>query len=402
MKFKHRLILILFTASIGVLSLSCQNKNRFANQYFNQVYLPVQITQSLNDPVPEEFFILDVPWYCYQNNNCQAVSLQMIAEKNGITLPIDYFNFLIGNTYGAMYTKGAGTFFPNCDPEPGLIVAAQYLGLSRKYMYTDDQDLFLKTLRYYISQGLPVRIPWNAAPAMKYAIHSGYFESSTDWKEPSKSSFTPHSIVFIGYDSLSFYYYETIANKKFVIHGQKGIRIPDQVVLEAINSLSSKYRLPWKYMFTVFSKDTPKTSLEKVWERNGTELMGNEFGPTYTGSLGLAAFSDAIRKEGIKMNNPIKKNALLKITKTLHNDRLKNADFLKNVFSEVFEIKNAAEYLLESSNNFKEIEILLDNPELDEIFINRISALFKKSADYERKAGDIFQTISKMGYDFNK
>jgi hypothetical protein len=62
MKFKHRLILILFTASIGVLSLSCQNKNRFANQYFNQVYLPVQITQSLNDPVPEEFFILDVPW----------------------------------------------------------------------------------------------------------------------------------------------------------------------------------------------------------------------------------------------------------------------------------------------------------------------------------------------------
>jgi hypothetical protein len=290
MKTKHRLTLIIFTVSIGILSLYCQNKNRFANQYFNQVYLPVQITQSLNDSIPEEFFIPDVPWYCYQNNNCQAVSLQMIAEKYGITLPIDYFNFLIGNTYGAMYTKGAGTFFPGSDPEPGLIVAAQYLGLSRKYMHADDPDLFLKTLRNYISQGLPVRIPWNAAPAMKYAIQSGYFESSTDWKEPSKSSFIPHSIVFIGYDSLSFYYYETIANKEFVIHGQKGIRIPDQVVLEAINSLSSRYRLPWKYMFTVFNKDSSKTSLEKVWERNGTELIGNEFGPTYTGSLGLAAF----------------------------------------------------------------------------------------------------------------
>jgi hypothetical protein len=402
MKTKHRLTLIVLFASIGVLSLSCQSKNRFANQYFNQVYLPVQITQSLNDPIPEEFFILDVPWYCYQNNNCQAVSLQMIAEKYGINLPIDYFNFLIGNTYGAMYTKGAGTFFPNSDPEPGLIVAAQYLGLSRKYMYTDDQDLFLKTLRYYISQGLPVRIPWNAAPAMKYAIQSGYFDSSKDLKEPSKSSFIPHSIVFIGYDSSSFYYYETIANKEFVSHGQKGIRIPDQVVLEAINSLSSRYRLPWKYMFTVFSKDTSKTSLEKVWERNGTELIGNEFGPTYTGSLGLAAFSDAIRKEGIKMNNPIKKNALLKITKTLCDERLKNANFLKSAFNEVVEIQNAAEYLLESSNNFKEIEILLDNPELDEISINHISDLFSKSADYERKTGDIFLTISKMGYDFNK
>jgi len=402
MKTKHRLTLIIFIISIGVLSLSCQSKNRFANQYFDQVYLPAKITQLLNDPIPEEFFILDVPWYCYQNNNCQAGSLQMIAEKNGITLPIDYFNFLIGNTYGAMYTKGAGTFFPNSDPEPGLIVAAHYLGLSRKYMHAEDPDLFLKTLRNYISQGLPVRIPWNAAPAMKYAIQSGYFETSIDWVEPPKGSFIPHSVVFIGYDSSSFYYYETIANKEFVSHGEKGIRIPNQVVLDAISSLSTRYSLPWKYMLTVFNKDTSKTSLEKVWERNGNELIGNQFGPTFTGSLGLAAFSDAIRKEGIKMNDPIKKSALLKITKTLHDERLKNANFLKSAFSEVVEIQNAAEYLLESSNNYKEIKILLDSTDLDEISINQISNLFKESADYEKKTGDIFQKISKMGYDFNK
>ncbi len=401
MKKEHRLTLIVITTTFGVFSLSCQNKNQFVNQYFNQVYQPVQITQSLNDPIPEEFFILDVPWYCYQNNNCQAVSLQMISAKYGINLTIDHFNFLVGNTFGAMYTKGAGTFIPNSDPEPGLIVAAQYLGLSRKYLHTDDPVLFLKALRYYISQGLPVRIPWNAAPAMKYAIQSGYFESPADWKEPSKGSFIPHSVVFIGYDSLFFYYYETIANKEFVVHGQKGIQIPDQVVLEAINSLSSRYRLPWKYMFTVFSKDSSITSLEKVWERNGTELIGNEFGFTFTGSLGLVAFSDAIRKEGIKMNNPVKKNALLNITRTLQNERLKNANFLKNVFSEVAEIQNAAEYLLESSNNYKEIETILDSPYLDEKTINNIADLLTKAADHERKAGDIFLTVSKMVHFFN-
>jgi hypothetical protein len=102
------------------------------------------------------------------------------------------------------------------------------------------------------------------------------------------------------------------------------------------------------------------------------------------------------------MNNPIKKNALLKIAKTLCDERLKNANFLKSAFKEAFEIQNAAEYLLESSNNFKEIEILLDNPELDEISINHISDLVKKSADYERKTGDIFLTISNMGYVYNK
>lgn len=402
MKFKSQLTFIVFATIIGVLSISCQDNNRYRNQYFTEVYQPVQIAQTLNEPIPEEFNIQDVPWYCYQKNNCQAVSLQMIAEKFGINLPIDYFNFLVGNTFGAMYTKGAGNFMPNSDPEPGLIVAAQHLGLSRKYLYTDDSSVFLKTLRHYIAQELPVRIPWNAAPAMKYAIESGYFEAPANWKEPSKSSFIPHSIVFVGYDSSSFYYYETIATNEFAAHGEKGIRIPDQIVLEAINSLSSRYGLPWKYMLTVFNKDSSKTSLSPVWERNGKELIGNQFGPTYTGSLALFAFSSAIRKEGLKMNNPIKRNALLRITKTLSEERLKNANFLIHTFKTITEIQNAAQYLHASNQNYEKIIIVLENPELDEKSIDQISTLFKESGDYEKNAGDIFLTISKMNQDLIK
>jgi hypothetical protein len=373
---------------------SCNKESRIAEQYFEEVYEPTQLTQSLAEPIPADFNLKDVPWYCYENNNCQAVSLQMIAEKYGISKPVDFFSFLVGNTYGAMYTKGAGTFFPGSDPEPGYIVASRHLGLSRKYLYSDDSGLFLQSLRYYLSQGLPVRIAWNSMPAVKYAIESGYFTRPPDWKEPSKNAFSPHSVVFVGYDSASFYYYETIANKEFVMHGEKGIRIPEQTVLEAVSSLSSRYKLPWKYMFTVLVKETLSTSLKVIWERNGTEMIGNQYGPTCTGSLALEAFAGGIKREGLKMNDPVKKSALQRIAGTLAEERFTNATYLKQTFGSMIEIQNAARLLVDSYNNYEEITKLLEPADLTKNSIDQICKLFNYSAECERKAGQIFLSVS--------
>lgn len=373
---------------------SCKEETRIVERYFKEIYQPIQLTQSLIEPIPSDFSLKDVPWYCYQNNNCQAVSLQMIAEKYGINKPVDFFSFLLGNTYGAMYTKGAGTFFPNCDPEPGFIVAAQHLGLKRKYFCSDDPKIFLQSVRYNISQGLPVRIPWNSIPTMKYAIESGYFTRPPDWKEPSKNAFSPHSVVFVGYDSTSFYYYETIANKEFVMYGEKGIRIPEQTVLEAVSSLSSRYNLPWKYMFTVLTKDTLATSLKLIWERNGTEMIGNQYGPTYTGSLALDAFVGGIKREGLKMNDSIKKNALQRIARSLAEERLTNATFLEQTFGSMIEIQNATKLLLDSYHNYEEITKLLEQTDLTKNSIDQICKLLNNSAECERKAGQIFLMIS--------
>ena len=106
-------------------------------RYYRGAYLPVEV-QALS-PAPTSARVNGVGWRCVDLPLCQSVALQMIAAVHGADCPRRYFDFLMGFTYGAMYSRATGFLPAGVDPEIGLISAAPCLGLDRRYYVTDDQ-----------------------------------------------------------------------------------------------------------------------------------------------------------------------------------------------------------------------------------------------------------------------
>ncbi len=131
-------------------------------------------------------------------------------------------------------------------------------------------------------------------------MESGYFARPEDWKEPPHEAFSPHIVLFVGYDSTSFYYYET-HGKDFVLTGERGIRIDESSVADAVQSFSSRYRLPWRYMFSVFLEGNRTIRLDEILHRNGEEMVGRVLGPTSTGSYAIRQLADGVKREGARM-----------------------------------------------------------------------------------------------------
>ena len=392
-KLKTLLLLKLF---LGILACSsCFDQAAFVEKYFQDVYQPVYLDDEMNRSFPDEHFISELTWFCYQKNHlCQSSTLQMIAGKHSINKPLEFYSFLLGYTYGAMYVKGAGMFAAYSDPEPGYILAADYLGLDRKYLVTDNQQVLLRNIRYFLSKGFPVRIAWNSAMTMKYAMESGYFPRPVDWKEPAKNAFSPHSVVFVGYDSNSFYYYET-HGKNFILEGEKGIQIDDSSVAQAIVSFSSTYRLPWRYMMTIFEEDSSSADLNKIWERNGEEMIGRVLGPTSTGSYAIRGLADGVKKEGIRIFQSPKKEMFIHTIQTLIEIRTDNAFFLEHNFRDDSDALKAAKLLHMASENYQTIVAILQKDNLTKQDAISISRLLDLSAEAEQEAGEIFIVVSR-------
>ena len=316
--------------------------------------------------------------------------MQMVAEKNGITnKSLDFYSFLLGYTYSATYVKGAGMFIPYSDPEPGFILAAKYLGLERKYLITDNKDLLIDNIKYYLSKDIPVRIAWNSAMTMEYAIESEYFPRPKEWKEPPKGAFSPHSVLFVGYDSSSFYYYET-HGKDFTLRGEKGIRIDKPAAIAAISSFTNNYRLPWRFMMTIFKKDSISNDLNSIFERNGEEMIGRVLGPTSTGSFAIKGLSQGVKKEGSGIFNFPKKEYFKRTIETLMAIRMDNAIFLEREFSTNNEIQKVSELLQNSSNNYRSIITILEKEKSNKNDVISIFRLLELSAELEEEAGKIF------------
>ncbi|TVQ91616.1 MAG: hypothetical protein EA393_04435 [Bacteroidetes bacterium] len=381
-----------------VLSLvftSCFDEKAFVEQYFKEIYQPQEMTIGVGIDHPGEYFIGNLTWYCYEKNHlCQSSSLQMIAQVNGIEKPLDYFSFLLGYTYGATYVKGAGMFAAYSDPEPGFITASNYLGLERKYFITDNPEMLIDNIKYYLSKNHPVRIAWNSALTMKFAMESGYFPVPDNWKEPPQGAFFPHSVVFVGYDPSHFYYYET-HGMDFVLTGEKGIKIDYQSALEAISSFSTRYTLPWTYMMTVFEPGQTSGSIQSIFEQAGEEMIGRVLGPTSTGSYAIKGLSGGVRKEGMSIFNSPKKEFFKKTIESLWDIRRNNALFLENNFSEKAEILQIAGLLHSSADNYLSILNILEKENNTRDDVKSIRRLLDLSAELEREAGDIFLSLSK-------
>jgi hypothetical protein len=389
-----RLILII-QLIVGLFSCySCFDIEAYVEKYFVEIYQPTQI--DVEEKVyPGTHFIEGLTWYCIEKNYlCQSSTLQMIAEKHGIEKPLDYFSFLLGYTYGAMYVKGAGMFAAYSDPEPGFITASNYLGLERKYLVTDNPELLIKNIKYYLSKNYPVRIAWNSAPTMKFAIESEYFPVPDNWKEPPPKAFSPHSVVFTGYDSTSFYYYET-HGMDFILTGEKGIKIDHHSALEAIFSFSSRYNLPWNYMMTVFEPGQTNGSIETIYEQIGEEMIGRVLGPTSTGSFALKGLSKGVKKEGINIFNSPKKEFFARSIVTLRDIRRDNAVFLEQTFSEKAEILQIAGLLHNSVNNYQSIFEILEKENNTRDDVKSIRRLLELSAETEKEAGNLFLLLSR-------
>lgn len=380
---------------ISLVFTSCFDEKAFVEQYFKEIYQPREMTIPVGIDYPGEYFIGNLTWYCYEKNHlCQSSSLQMIAQMHGIEKPLDYFSFLLGYTYGATYIKGAGMFAAYSDPEPGFINASDYLGLERKYFITDNPELLIDNIRYYLSKNHPVRIAWNSAQTMKFAIESDYFPVPENWKEPPQGAFSPHSVVFVGYDSSAFYYYET-HGMNFVLTGEKGIKIDNQSALDAISSFSSRYTLPWTYMMTVFEPDQARGSIGSIFQQAGEEMIGRVLGPTSTGSFALKGLSDGVKKEGTSIFNSPKKEFFTKTIESLWDIRHNNAVFLEQTFSENAGILQIAGLLYNSAYNYQSILNILEKENNTRDDVKTICRLLELSAEMEKEAGDVFLSLSK-------
>lgn len=389
-----RLILII-QLIVGLFAFySCFDERAYVEKYFMEIYQPTQIVVE-EKVYPHTHFIEGLTWYCIEKNYlCQSSTLQMIAAKHGIEKPLDYFSFLLGYTYGAMYVKGAGMFAAYSDPEPGFITASDYLGLERKYLITNNPELLIDNIRYYLSKNRPVRIAWNSAPTMKFAIESEYFPVPDNWKEPPPGAFSPHSVVFTGYDSTSFYYYET-HGMDFILTGEKGIKIDNHSALEAISSFSSRYTLPWTYMMTVFEPGQTTGSIEAIYEQIGEEMIGRVLGPTATGSYALIGLSKGVKKEGINILKSPKKEFFARSIVTLRDIRRDNAVFLEQTFGDKAEILQIAGLLHNSVDNYQGILGVLAKENNTRDDVKSIRRLLELSAETEKEAGNLFLLLSK-------
>ncbi|MBT9149819.1 MAG: hypothetical protein AAGB97_08390 [Dehalococcoidia bacterium] len=377
----------------GLLALPSHIGRFFQKRYFYDAYKPTRIEAQFTGHFPAEHHIQAIPWISHERGYCQSTTLQMIARHHNIEKPRDYFAFLIGYTFGGIYGLSRdGFFFPFSDPEPGFVVAAPVLGLERKYLITNDEELLLNTIRYYLAQDIPVRIAWDAAIPPREGIERGYpIPVEEGWLD-HRADFLPHSVLFVGYDEVGFYYFETGVEDKLV-GGEIGTKVADQTVLEAIRSLSSTFGLPWMYMLIIFVEGERVEGLSPIWRRNGKALVGFKFGPMAWGSFGIRRFAKSIERKGVDLT-PEKIEELKVVLEPFSYTRLDNALFLKRHFAGDPEIEKAASLLTTAGGYYEEIlEIVTEEGIISEN-VERMVSLLRKGASLEREAGKVFVTMS--------
>ena len=188
----------------------------------------------------------------------------MIASHFGIDCTRQYFDFLMGFTYGAGDLPGIGYMPVGTDPETGFLEAAPYIGLQRHYFITDDPVVFLKATRFQLAQGNPVRLPLDMGAL--YGVDEQI----------------PHSEVLIGYDEAVFEFYEPVCQPPAACQqaehqpGEQGCYVFEERLLEAVYSQSKLFDYPWRYALSIFEPGPSSIDLHALWQRNGRNLVGGQ------------------------------------------------------------------------------------------------------------------------------
>ncbi len=370
------LILIIVLAMAGYVlhlpEVKFENVNlrlKFQYDYVLEAYKPKWLSSGDVGSYPSSHFIADVPWISSKESYCAARCLQMVAYKYGIKEPIEYFNFIMGFTYGAYL----GTFnnrvymIPGGDPFVGYINASKILNFKYNLLVTSDRRLFVDACRYFISNNIPLILPVNMSRLYNLSF------------------FAPHFELLIGYDGDEFYLYEPVQSRCIFEFGKRGYGFPADLVVKAVEDMSAAYNLPWKYSLIYFVKiGEPSKDLREILAVNGKLQVGRNFtldsSSMYFGSYAFKVLADYISKGKVKINDIIWSIMLA------YTSRTGNAKFLKERFEGDKLVLEAVEYLAKAANVYgRIIELAGDgvSPE-DE---KEIISFLKEASVYERKAG---------------
>lgn len=349
----------------------------FVRQYFTRNYQPIELVESQLGGFPPSHQLLDVPWFCTRESYCEANTLQMIAHQQGRTASRDEVNFLMGFTYGASAVGKLG-FSPFTDPEPGHAVAAPYLGLVRHYYVTRDPKLYLRALRFFLSKGHPLHVP------LDYAVLYGLRD------------FFPHSDLLVGYDQTGFYYYETVALEGLHLGpgvrapGEKGLRVSDEKLLEAVLSQSKHFQFPWRYAFALFESWPTQSDLKPIWRRNARLLMrGEKYGPK-RGADAIAQTAAQIQKRW----RGIKPDSMRLFLNSAVYTRHDNADFLRARFTKEEGILRAANLLVQAAQHYQSVQEAIQKGIHSQAEANQVAVWLNEAATAEWEVGSIFARVA--------
>ena len=345
----------------------------FQRQYYRETYAPTELAAGDIGDCPATHRLDDVPWFATAETYCQSNSLQMIAAQKGIQESRAYFDFLMGFTYGAAEVPGEPGFLPFTDPESGFVVAASYLGLVRHYTVTDDETLYLDALRYYLSQGYPVRVALDVAVLY-------------DLERP-----LPHSEVLVGYDETGFTYYETVCMPGFPCEpghlppGAEGLWVSDQKLLQAVLGQARMFSYPWRYSLSIFEAGPVEDDLGPVWARNGRSLIGGaRYGPRQ-GADAIEGLADTIEKRGARVDLSEVYWGLEAAVYT----RRSNATYLRSAFASQPDLGRAADLFDQAAEAYAQALAASEDGIADQAEANQVTALLRDAATAEREAGKI-------------
>lgn len=352
-----------------------------ARWYFRNAYQPTPFDpQQLVEPPPQHH-LNNVPWISQRETLCQSIALQMIAARHGVEESRNHFDFLMGFTYGASYRHDFGFITVGTDPETGLLTAAPYLGLVRRYYVTDDATHYLRALRSHLSRGEPVRVP----------LDMGALYGQVD---P-----LPHNEVLVGYDESGFYYYEPVSRPPapsepgYLAPGAQGLYVTDERLLAAVRNESSLFGYPWRYPFVIFEPGLRRDDLGPVWKQDGEALVGgNRWGQTW-GAAAIEAQAARIGREGDRFDFAQLELGLEVGAAT----RPDNAAYLRTRFADRPGLQQAANRFDQAAACYREAQRVIEDRSRDRTVAGRVAAILREAAAAERAAGEHFLTAATVG-----
>ena len=346
----------------------------FAAMYMRQTRQPIRLTADAVGSFPTEHHLDDVPWIATREWFCQSNSLARIAAQHGIDEPTEHFCFLTGFTYGASHQPGRWDFLPYADPEAGFGVAAPYLGLVRRTYVTDDPSLYLEALRYYLSQGYPVRVALNGCmlPEMKPCADA-------------------HSEVLVGYDDAGLSYYETVFESQYLAPGEEGIWVSERTLLDAVANWSGAFSTPWRYAMTVFETGSVERDLKPVWKRNSELLSGgSRFGPLQ-GVDAIEALAAKVEDDWAQLDLTNTDFGSLRCgIEAAAYTRHSNAAYLRATFSGETDVELAADLFDEAGGCYTVVLAGLDDGLAGPSEAEQVAKALRDAAALEREVGQIF------------
>jgi hypothetical protein len=345
-----------------------------ARWYYRNMYQPAALDPTDLSDYPPEHHLTTVPWISVRETLCQSTALQMIAAHHGIERPRRYFDFLMGFTYGASYRDEFGFITVGTDPETGMITAAPYLGLVRRYLFTDDVALYLRGLRSFVAQGFPIRVP---------------LDMGALYGQPEP---LPHNEVLVGYDGDGFYFYEPVSRPPapsqpgHLPPGTQGLHVADKRLLQAVGSASRLFGYPWRYPLVIFEPGPTHHDLGPVWRQDGQALVGGRRWGQRWGAAAIEHQAQEIERQGDRFDFTRVELGLELGAAT----RPDNATYLRETFGDRPDLQEAAGHFDEAAACYQAaLDAVADGGNRPSAATD-IAGWLRQAAKAERAAGQVF------------